>query len=62
LHTPFVYNENRQAYVSDVKAGTYHQDVEAAESCPASVIHPDTPWNPDGRGVEELLERLTNDR
>jgi len=51
-----------QAYVSDVKAGTCHQDLEAADNCPVSVIHPDTPWNPDERGVEELLERRTNDR
>ena len=39
----FLYNENKQAYIGDLKAGTYRQLVEAAESCQVSIIHPGKP-------------------
>ena len=35
----FKYNENKQAYIDDLRAGTYRQMVEAAESLPG-VDHP----------------------
>jgi ferredoxin len=53
----FAYDDNKQAYITDLKAGTYRQLVEAAESCQVSVIHPGKPWNPDEPGLEELIER-----
>jgi len=53
----FAYNENRQAFIADVNAGTYAQLVEAAESCQVSIIHPGKPWNPDEPGLEELVGR-----
>lgn len=53
----FAYNENQQAYIKDLKAGTYRQLVEAAESCQVSVIHPGKPWDPTEPGLEELIER-----
>jgi hypothetical protein len=53
----FLYNENKQAYLGDLKAGTYRQMVEAAESCQVSIIHPGKPWNPDEPGLEELAAR-----
>jgi ferredoxin len=53
----FAYNENQQAYIADINAGTYAQMVEAAESCQISIIHPGKPWNPDEPGLEELVER-----
>jgi len=53
----FAYNENKQAYIADRKAGTYRQLVEAAESCQLSIIHPGKPLNPAEDGVAELLER-----
>jgi ferredoxin len=53
----FAYNENKQAYLKDVKAGTYAQLVEAAESCQVSIIHPGKPWNPEEPGLAELVER-----
>ncbi len=53
----FAYDENQQAYIKDLKAGTYRQLVEAAESCQVSVIHPGKPWNPAEPGLEELIER-----
>lgn len=53
----FAYNENQQAYIRDLQAGTYRQLVEAAESCQVSVIHPGKPWNPHEPGLDELLER-----
>lgn len=53
----FVYNENKQAYIADLAAGTYRELVEAAESCQVSIIHPGKPRNPQEPGVTELLER-----
>ena len=53
----FLYNENKQAYLGDLKAGTYRQMVEAAESCQVSIIHPGKPWNPNEPGLAELVER-----
>jgi hypothetical protein len=53
----FAYNENKQAYIADLKAGTYRQLVEAAESCQLSIIHPGKPWDASEPGLEELLER-----
>ena len=51
----FAYNENKQAELIDVAAGTYRQLVEAAESCQLSIIHPGKPINPDEPGLDELL-------
>ncbi len=53
----FVYNENKQAYIADVKLGTYRQMVEAAESCQVAIIHPGKPWNANEAGLEELIAR-----
>jgi ferredoxin len=53
----FVYNENKQAYIADVDAGSYRQMVEAAESCQVSIIHPGKPRDPDEPNLAELIER-----
>jgi hypothetical protein len=53
----FRYNENKQAYIADVTAGTYRQLVEAAESCQVAIIHPGKPRNPNEPGLPELMER-----
>ncbi|MCG6862507.1 MAG: ferredoxin [Chromatiaceae bacterium] len=53
----FVYNEDKQALLGDLGAGTYAQIVEAAELCPANCIHPGKPWDPDEPGLGELIER-----
>ena len=53
----FVYDGNQQAYIADIKAGTYAQMVEAAESCQVAIIHPGKPHNPKEAGLEELLKR-----
>ena len=53
----FKYNENKQAYIADLTAGTYRRLVEAAEACQVAIIHPGKPCNPDEPGLEELLER-----
>ncbi len=53
----FAYNENQQAYIKDVNAGTYADLVQAAENCQVSVIHPGKPRNANEPGLAELLER-----
>lgn len=53
----FTYNENKQAVITDLNAGTYRELVEAAESCKVAIIAPGKPWNPDEPGLEELLLR-----
>lgn len=53
----FAYDENKQAYIKDIDAGTYRQMVEAAEECQVAIIRPGKPRNPDEPGLEELIER-----
>jgi ferredoxin len=53
----FAYNDNKQAYIKDLGAGTYRELVEAAEACQVAIIHPGKPRNPNEPGLEELLER-----
>ena len=53
----FVYNENKQAELGDMNAGTFAQLVEAAEICPAKCIHPGQPVNADEPGLEDLVKR-----
>ncbi len=53
----FAYNEDKQAYIRDVKAGTYADLVAAAEICPAKCIHPGKPLDPNEPGLDELLAR-----
>jgi ferredoxin len=53
----FGYNENKQAYIKDINAGTYKDMIEAAEACQVAIIHPGKPKNPNEPGLAELLER-----
>jgi len=53
----FAYNENKQAYIADVTAGTFAQLVEAAESCQVSIIHPGKPRDPNEPNLPELMRR-----
>ena len=53
----FAYNEDKQAYLVDPRAGTYADLVEAAETCPAKCIHPGKPLNPNEPNLEELMAR-----
>ena len=53
----FGYDAHKQAYIKDLKAGTYRQLVEAAESCQVAIIHPGAPRDPNEPGLQELLVR-----
>jgi pyruvate-ferredoxin/flavodoxin oxidoreductase len=53
----FAYNEKKQAYIKDAKAGTFRELVMAAEKCPVSIIHPATPLNPKEKDLEKWLKR-----
>ena len=53
----FAYDENKQAYIKDIDAGTYLDLVEAAEICQVAIIHPGLPRNPDEPGLDKLIER-----
>ena len=53
----FTYNDNKQAFIKDINAGTYRQLVEAAEVCQVAIIHPGKPRNPNEPGLDELIER-----
>ena len=53
----FKYNENKQACIADLSAGTYRELVEAAQACKVAIIHPGKPWNPNEPDLEELLRR-----
>jgi pyruvate-ferredoxin/flavodoxin oxidoreductase len=53
----FAYNENKQAYIKDPRAGTFRELVMAAEKCPAELIHPGTPLNPKEKDLAKWVER-----
>jgi pyruvate-ferredoxin/flavodoxin oxidoreductase len=53
----FAYNEKKQAYIKDAKAGTYKDLVRAAEKCTAQVIHPGYPADRAQKGVDKLIQR-----
>jgi pyruvate-ferredoxin/flavodoxin oxidoreductase len=53
----FVYNENKQAVIKDARAGTFAQIVQAAEKCPAGIIHPGDPLDPNEPDLEKWIER-----
>ncbi len=53
----FAYNDDKQAYIVDPKAGPYADLVAAAEICPAKCIHPGKPLDPNEPGLEELIAR-----
>lgn len=53
----FAYNNNKQAYIQDIAAGTFRELVDAAEKCPVHIIHPGKPNNPDEPHLEELQKR-----
>ena len=53
----FAYNDNKQAFIKDLTAGTYRELVEAAESCQVAIIHPGKPRDPNEPGLAELIER-----
>ena len=53
----FKYNADKMAYITDPKAGTYAQLVDAAEKCPVHIIHPGKPLNPDEADLEALMKR-----
>ncbi len=53
----FAYDENKQAYIKDPRAGTFRELVKAAERCTARIIHPGTPLDPDEPDLAEWIER-----
>jgi pyruvate-ferredoxin/flavodoxin oxidoreductase len=53
----FKYDDNKQAYIADARAGTFAQIVQAAEKCPAAIIHPGTPLNPKEKDLEKWIRR-----
>jgi pyruvate-ferredoxin/flavodoxin oxidoreductase len=53
----FAYNADKQAYIKDPRGGTFAQLVQAAERCPAAIIHPGTPLNPREKDLEKWVKR-----
>jgi pyruvate-ferredoxin/flavodoxin oxidoreductase len=53
----FAYDENKQAYIADARAGTFREIVMAAEKCTARIIHPGTPLNPKEKNLEKWIKR-----
>jgi len=53
----FAYNDKKQAYIKDPRAGTFKELVMAAERCPVRIIHPGTPLNPKEKDLEKWMKR-----
>ena len=53
----FRYDDNKQAYLADPKAGTFAELVKAAEACPGRCIHPGAPPADDASVTPALIAR-----
>ncbi len=53
----FKYNSDKLAYIQNPKAGTFLQLVQAAEKCPAKIIHPGKPLNGKEPNLKDLIKR-----
>ncbi len=53
----FAYDDNKQAHIVDLQAGTFRDLVEAAENCQVAIIHPGEPWDPGEPGLDDLRRR-----
>lgn len=53
----FIYDENKQAYIADLAAGTFRELVEAAEVCQVAIIHPGKPHDSNEPGLSDLIQR-----
>jgi pyruvate-ferredoxin/flavodoxin oxidoreductase len=53
----FAYDGEKRAYIKDPRGGTFQQLVRAAEKCPARVIHPGTPLDPNEPDLDKWVER-----
>jgi pyruvate-ferredoxin/flavodoxin oxidoreductase len=53
----FAYDDNKQAYIKDALAGTFAEIVQAAERCPAGIIHPGDPLNPNEKNLDKWVKR-----
>ncbi len=53
----FVYNDDKQATVSNSRGGSYKNIVRAAEKCTAGCLHPGTPWNMTEKDIDKLIKR-----
>jgi ferredoxin len=53
----FLYNAEKQAYISDPTTGTFAELVKAAEGCPARCIHPGAPRPGDRSATPQLIAR-----
>ncbi|UCC71956.1 MAG: 2-oxoacid:acceptor oxidoreductase family protein [Gemmatimonadota bacterium] len=53
----FAYNDKKQAYIKDPRAGTFRELVTAAERCPVKIIHPGSPLNPKEKDLDKWIKR-----
>jgi pyruvate-ferredoxin/flavodoxin oxidoreductase len=53
----FKYNDQKQAYIADAKAGTFAELVRAAEKCPVAIIHPGDPLNKKEKDLAKWMKR-----
>jgi pyruvate-ferredoxin/flavodoxin oxidoreductase len=53
----FAYNDKKQAYIKDPRAGSFKDLVLAAEKCPVRIIHPGTPLNPKEKDLDKWMKR-----
>jgi pyruvate-ferredoxin/flavodoxin oxidoreductase len=53
----FAYNDKKQAYIKDPKAGTFKELVQGAERCPVRIIHPGQPLNKKEKDLAKWMKR-----
>ena len=53
----FAYNDKKQAYIKDPKAGSFKELVQGAERCPVRIIHPGQPLNKKEKDLKKWMKR-----
>lgn len=53
----FAWNDKKQAFIKDEKAGPFRDLVKAAEKCAARAIKPGSPKDSSEKDVEKLIKR-----
>ncbi|MCP3673210.1 MAG: ferredoxin [Gammaproteobacteria bacterium] len=53
----FAYDDKKLAIIKDPKGGPFKDIVKAAELCPAHIIHPGTPQDPNEKNLNKLIEQ-----
>jgi pyruvate-ferredoxin/flavodoxin oxidoreductase len=53
----FAYNQDKKVVIKDARGGPFRDIVKAAEKCPAMIIHPGKPLDPNEKDLPKWINR-----